>query len=106
VQVSTVEKVSRYRGSREHQSKLSDQPTRVTGAATRPEKINGTPWMSAEVWNCKSSDHIKGYDGNVSTLIDFLIEGQSVRTRPASWPFQIKGFFSSLTFFPKLIDNC
>jgi len=43
----------------------------------------------AEVWNCKSSDHIKGYDGGVSTLIDFLIEDQSVRTWPESWPFQL-----------------
>jgi len=42
VQVSTVEKVPRYRGSREHQSRLGDQPARATWKATRPKKINGT----------------------------------------------------------------
>jgi hypothetical protein len=87
--MSTVEKVPRNNGFRGHQSKLGDQPTRVTWEATRPEKINGSLRASAEVWDCKSSDHIKGCDGNVSTLIDFLIEGQSVRTWPASQPFQI-----------------
>src|SRR5579864_3202173 len=43
VQVSTVEKVPRYKGFRGHQSKLGDQPDGVTWKATRPEKINGFP---------------------------------------------------------------
>ena len=92
MQVLTVEKVPRHKGFREHQSKLGGQPTRVTWEATRPEKINGPLMGIAEVWDCKSGDHIKGYDGGVSTLIDFLIEDQSVRTQPGSWPFQISAF--------------
>jgi hypothetical protein len=40
--MSTVEKVPRNNGFRGHQSKLGDQPTRVTWEATRPEKINGS----------------------------------------------------------------
>ena len=52
-------------------SRLGDQSDRVTDWATKPEKTYDSA-RSVGVWNCESSDRIKGCDGARVHAVSFL----------------------------------